>query len=56
MALSFEDCLTKHPVDPEGRAQIEAHKERMLAEVHTYRLRELRERADLTQAQRVEVA
>lgn len=51
MVLSYEEYLTKHPVSPKDRAQIEAHKERMLAEVRAYRLRELRERAGLTQAQ-----
>lgn len=51
MALSYEDYLIKHPVGPKERAQIEAHKERMLAEVRAYRLRELREQAGLTQAQ-----
>ncbi|UNX56083.1 helix-turn-helix domain-containing protein [Georgenia sp. TF02-10] len=54
MALSYEEYLAKHPVDPESRAQIEAHKERMLAEVRGYRLRELREQAGLTQAQLAE--
>lgn len=51
MALSYEDLATKYPVD---RAQIETHKERMLAEVRAYRLRELREQAGLTQAQLAE--
>lgn len=51
MALSYEEYLAKHPVDLDERAQIEAHKERMVAEVRAYRLRELREKAGLTQAQ-----
>ncbi len=51
MALSYEDYIAQRPVDPESRARIDAHKERMLAEVRAYRLRELRERAGLTQAQ-----
>lgn len=50
MALTFEEYLAKHPVDTEMRAQIDAHKARMLAEVRAYRLRELREQAGLTQA------
>lgn len=48
MALSLEDFLAEHPVD---RAQVEAEKTRMLSEVRAYRLRELRERAGMTQAQ-----
>ena len=51
MAVSYEEYLAKHPLDPADRAEIDAHKERMLAEVRAYRLRELRERAGLTQAQ-----
>jgi len=48
MALSFEEYLAKNPVNEE---RIQAHKDRMLAEVCAYRLRELREQAGLTQAQ-----
>ncbi|MFT4188691.1 MAG: helix-turn-helix transcriptional regulator [Aeromicrobium sp.] len=48
MPLSYEELATKYPAD---RAEIDAHKERMLAEVRAYRLRELREQAGLTQAQ-----
>lgn len=54
MALSYEEYLAKHPVDVAGRAQIDALKERMLAEVRANRLRELREHAGLTQAQLAE--
>ena len=50
MALSYEEYLAKHPVSAEGRAEIDAHKARMLAEVRAYRLRELREQAGLSQA------
>lgn len=46
MAMKLEDFLAEHPVD---RVNVEAHKERMLAEVRAYRLRELREGAGLTQ-------
>lgn len=48
MAMTLEDFLADHPVD---RANVEAHKERMLAEVRAYHLRELREQAGLTQQQ-----
>lgn len=48
MAMKLDDFLTKHPVN---RANVEAHKERMLAEVRAFRLRELREDAGLTQQQ-----
>lgn len=51
MPLSYEDYLAKHPVSPDDRKLIEAHKETLLAEVRAYRLRELRERAGLTQAE-----
>lgn len=51
MALSFEELMQRYPADP---AEIEAHKERMLAKVRAYRLRELREQAGLTQAQLAE--
>lgn len=51
MALRYEELATKYPVD---RAQIEAHKTRMLAEVRAFRLRELREEAGMTQAQLAE--
>ncbi|WP_258233917.1 helix-turn-helix transcriptional regulator [Brevibacterium oceani] len=44
--MSLEDLLAEPPAD---RASVEAHKERMLAEVRAYRLRELREDAGLTQ-------
>lgn len=48
MAKTLDDFLIEHPVD---RERVEKHKQRMLAEVRAYRLRELREQAGLTQAQ-----
>ncbi|WP_425953351.1 helix-turn-helix domain-containing protein [Xylanimonas sp. McL0601] len=51
MALSLKDFLADHPVD---RANVDAHKERLLGEVRAYRLRELREEAGLTQAELAE--
>ena len=54
MARSLEDYLAERMVDAEDRAEINAHKDRMLAEVRAYRLRELREQAGLTQAQLAE--
>lgn len=48
MAMKLNDFLAEHPVN---QANVEAHKERMLAEVRAYRLRELREEAGLTQQQ-----
>lgn len=51
MAMSLKDFVAEHPVD---RQRVDAHKERMLAEVRAYRLRELREEAGLTQAQLAE--
>lgn len=54
MALDITEYLDKHPVTAEGRAEIEAHKQRMLAEDRAYRLRELRKHAGLTQAQLAE--
>jgi DNA-binding XRE family transcriptional regulator len=54
MALSYEEYLAKHPVDAGERAEIDAQKERMVAEVRAYRLRELREQAGLTQTQLAE--
>lgn len=51
MAVSLKDFVAEHPVD---RERVEAHQERMLAEVRAYRLRELREGAGLTQAQLAE--
>lgn len=51
MAKTLKDFVAEHPVD---RRRVEAHKERMLAEVRAYRLRELREQAGLTQAQLAE--
>lgn len=48
MAMTLKDFVAEHPVD---RERVDAHKERMLAEVRTYRLRELREQAGLTHQQ-----
>jgi len=48
MAVSLKDFVAEHPVD---RERVDAHKERMRNEIRAYRLRELRERAGLTQAQ-----
>lgn len=48
MTKTLEDYLSKRPVD---RGRVEAHKERMRSEERTYRLRELREEAGLTQAE-----
>ncbi|MCT1689412.1 helix-turn-helix domain-containing protein [Brevibacterium sp. p3-SID960] len=45
---SLKDFVAEHPVD---RERVDAHKERMLAEVRAYRLRE---QAGLTQAQLAE--
>ena len=51
MAMSVKEFVATHPVD---RENVDAHKERMLAEVRAYRLRELRERAGLTQTELAE--
>lgn len=51
MALSYEELTARQPG---RREKIEAHKDRMLAEVRAYRLRELREEAGLTQTQLAE--
>lgn len=51
MTMTLKDFVAERPVD---RERVEAHKERMLAEVRAYRLRELREQAGLTQAQLAE--
>lgn len=56
MAQDLQDMLAKRPVD---RAAVDAHKKRLLDEVRAYRLRELRESSQLTQAelaQRLEVS
>ncbi len=56
MAKSLDELVRDRPVD---RAQVHAHKRRMLEEVRAYRLRELREASDLTQvelAARLEVS
>ncbi|CAB4912137.1 MAG: helix-turn-helix domain-containing protein [Actinobacteria bacterium] len=46
MAKSLDDLLHERPVD---RSVVDAHKKRLLDEVRAYRLRELREAANLTQ-------
>jgi len=46
MAKTLDDLLLERPGDPEAQA---AQKERMLAEVRAYKLRELREMLALTQ-------
>jgi transcriptional regulator with XRE-family HTH domain len=48
MAKNLEELVRHRPVD---RAQVDAHKRRMLEEVRAYRLRELREASDLTQVE-----
>jgi len=48
MAKTLKDFVAEHSVD---RGRVEGHKARMFAEVRAYRLRGLRERAGLTQAQ-----
>lgn len=40
MGMTLDGFLAEHPVN---WANVEAHKDRMLAEVRAYRLRELRE-------------
>lgn len=49
MAKTLDERLAE--LSPERRARVEAHRQRMLDEVHAYRLRELREQRQLTQAQ-----
>lgn len=51
MGTSIDQYLAAHPVTVAERAEIDAHKERMLTGVRAYRLRELRQQAGLTQAQ-----
>lgn len=48
---TLDDLRTRRPVD---RERVDEHKQRMLAEVRAHRLRELREAADLTQAELAE--
>lgn len=48
MSVSLEDFLAENLVDREA---VEKEKARMLAEVRAFRLRELREKAGLTQAE-----
>lgn len=51
MAKNLEELLKQRPVD---RAHVDALKKRMLNEVRAYRLRELREASELTQAELAE--
>ena len=48
MTVTLEDFLAHHPVD---RTLVDSHKQRMMAEVRAYKLRELREVSGLTQQQ-----
>lgn len=48
---TLDDLRRSRPVD---RERVDEHKQRMLAEVRARRLRELREAADLTQAELAE--
>lgn len=48
---TLDELHQRRPVD---RERVEEHKQRMLAEVRAYRLRELREAAGLTQAELAE--
>jgi ribosome-binding protein aMBF1 (putative translation factor) len=49
--MTIGDFLAEHPAK---RKSVDEHKERMLAEVRAYRLRELRDDAGLTQQQLAE--
>lgn len=48
MAKSLDDLLSERPGDPQAQAR---HKERMLAEVRAFKLRELREMLAMTQTE-----
>lgn len=48
MARTLKEMQAKRPVD---RDEVDAIKQRMLAELRAYRLRELREAAEMTQVQ-----
>ena len=48
MAKELNEMLAERPVD---REKVDAHKKGMLDEVRSYRLRELRERLDLSQVE-----
>lgn len=48
MAVKLSEFLAEHPVD---RERVDEHKDRMLAEVRAYHLRELREAAGMNQEQ-----
>jgi len=56
MAKKLSDVLKDRPVD---RKKVDAHKKRMVEEVRSYRLRELRKASDLSQvelAQRLNIS
>jgi len=48
MNTSLQDVLRERPVD---RVSVDAHKERMIAAIRSFRLRELREACSLTQVE-----
>lgn len=48
MVKTLDELLRERPGDPQARAR---HKERMLAEIRAYKLRELREMLALTQTE-----
>ena len=51
MTKNLEGMLTKRPVN---RKSVDAHKKRMLGEVHAFRLRELRKASDMSQVELAE--
>ena len=51
MGLSLEQYVAENPVN---REKVDAHKDRMLAEMRAYRLREVREAMGLTRTQLAE--
>lgn len=51
MAKSLEQMLTKRPIN---RKNVDAQKKRMVEEVRSYRLRELRKASDLSQVELAE--
>jgi len=51
MATNLSELLKERPVN---RKNVDAHKKRMLEEVRSYRLRELRKASDLTQVELAE--
>ncbi|MBM3669877.1 MAG: helix-turn-helix domain-containing protein [Actinobacteria bacterium] len=52
MGMTLDEYLAINPGNPEKRAKL---RDQMLAEVHAYRLRELREAQELTQTDVAEV-